>query len=274
MCNVSVKGKGKTRGILKIVEDETLNQFFVDDGKGGRRELDQKEKEYLVMDALHARTTRMYGAPRDLVVSDEQLDLLQEDLMWQGSRVLLLNAKETGYLEAARAYYRNEPIMSDHEFDELRQELVMEGSVVAVSDRPKCSVETRICSTDLAPDSKRMFAVHLPAAGVGAIVWAAISYGIPFLRNVSDLYSLLFGLPVVVLFSKVTTSMVIKDPSQILRGACPNCGEDIRAHFGSILTISGPQKTSQMKCDHCRAQLTFRAETRKVEINANNMTRA
>ncbi|KAJ8906824.1 hypothetical protein NDN08_003310 [Rhodosorus marinus] len=255
---------------LKIVQDETVNKFYMDDGEHGRRELNLKEKEYLFLDALYA-----YGAADSSpVISDEQFDLLKDDLMWEGSQILLLNEKEKKFLEAARAYYRKEPVMGDEEFDALREELVLEGSKVAVSRGPKCSLETKICTTDTTPDSTRMFVTYLPAAGIGAILWAAVSFEIPYLKSVSDLYSLAIGFPFIALFSKVLTNAVLSSPSLILVGACPNCGEDVRAYFGSILNVGdSPKDFSDVKCEHCRAPLTFRESTRKIEIDASRLTR-
>mmetsp|Transcript_32682 Transcript_32682/g.128465 ORF Transcript_32682/g.128465 Transcript_32682/m.128465 type:complete len:302 (-) Transcript_32682:328-1233(-) len=254
---------------LKIVQDETVNKFYMDDGENGRRELNMKEKEYLFLDALYA-----YGAADSSpLITDEQFDLLKDDLMWEGSQILLLNEKEKKFLEAARAYYRKEPVMGDEEFDALREELVLEGSKVAVSRGPKCSLETKICTTDTTPDSTRMFVTYLPAAGIGAILWAAVSFEIPYLKSVNDLYSLAIGFPFILLFAKVVTNAVLTSPSLILVGACPNCGEDIRAYFGAILNVGeSPKDTSDVKCEHCRAPLTFRESTRKIEIDASRLT--
>lgn len=190
----------KPREVLKIAEDVKLHKFFLyDEKKGTQRELTLKEKEYLFIDALYS-----YWAPEEkAIIGDEQFDLLKEDLAWQGSQMMLFNDKEMKFMEAARAYYRGTPMMSDDEFDALRQELVLEGSAVAISRGPKCSLETKICSTDCKPDNQRMFALYLPAAGIAALIWAGLTYELTPLRNVNHLYTLIGGIPLIAGFAKV-----------------------------------------------------------------------
>eukprot|EP00190_Bangiopsis_sp_CCMP1999_P006187 CAMPEP_0198722668 /NCGR_PEP_ID=MMETSP1475-20131203/300_1 /TAXON_ID= ORGANISM="Unidentified sp., Strain CCMP1999" /NCGR_SAMPLE_ID=MMETSP1475 /ASSEMBLY_ACC=CAM_ASM_001111 /LENGTH=298 /DNA_ID=CAMNT_0044483581 /DNA_START=53 /DNA_END=949 /DNA_ORIENTATION=- len=254
--------ESKKRDVLEIVQDPRENKFYMSDPKKGRRELNLREKEFLFMDALYS-----YGADNEQpIISDEQFDMLKEDLTWEGSRVILLNEKERKFLGAARAYYRGNPTMSDEEFDSLREELRMAGSSVAVSKGPKCSLETMTCETDCEVDKRRKFITYLPAAGIGALVWAALTFELTPLRHINHLYTLVGGLPIIAFFSAFVTGIILPPPALILVGACPNCGEEVRSYFGDIATIKGPTDMVQVKCGNCKTKVKVMAETRKMEL--------
>lgn len=210
MCEEGDGGKTVTkaepskdmREKLVILQDPVINRFFMNEGtKEPRRtrELNLREKELLFLDALYS-----YGSEEDdLVLTDEQFDLLKEDLTWEGSRVMLLNDQEKKFLEAARAYYKGQPIMSDDEFDAMREALRLQGSSIAVSRGPKCSLETMVCVTDCTPDNERMFITQLPAAGIAALVWAAITFEVTPLRSVPHIYTLIGGIPFIAILGRV-----------------------------------------------------------------------
>lgn len=188
------------RGTLQILQDPSGDTFYLKDEKTKeKRELTLREKESLFLDALYS-----YGSNEDLVLTDDQFDLLKEDLTWEGSHVMLLNDQEKKFLEAARAYHKGKPLMSDEEFDSMRDILRLAGSPVAVSKGPKCSLETMVCATDCTPDNGRMFITQLPAAGIGALIWAAITYEVTPLRNIPHIYTLIGGIPLIALIGKVS----------------------------------------------------------------------
>jgi hypothetical protein len=56
-------------------------------------------------------------------MSNEEFDNLKEELMWEGSSVVMLSPDEQRLLEASMAYVAGNPIMTDAEFDELKLRL-------------------------------------------------------------------------------------------------------------------------------------------------------
>ncbi|VAH83599.1 hypothetical protein VPH35_054762 [Triticum aestivum] len=68
---------------------------------------------------------------RDLqaIMSNEEFNNLKEELMWEGSNLVLLSADGQRLLEASMAYITGNPIMSDAEFYELK--LRLKGSSIS-----------------------------------------------------------------------------------------------------------------------------------------------
>ncbi|KAG2381227.1 PGR5-like protein [Vigna angularis] len=56
-------------------------------------------------------------------MSNEEFDNLKEELMWEGSSVVMLSIDEQKFLEAFMDYVSGNPIMTDKEFDELKLRL-------------------------------------------------------------------------------------------------------------------------------------------------------
>nr|CAB3492393.1 unnamed protein product [Digitaria exilis] len=79
-------------------------------------------------------------------MSNEEFDNLKEELMWEGSSVVMLSPDEQIILEASMAYAAGKPIMSDAEFDELKLKLKV--------------------YSDLAVDYFKMFLLNVPATVV------------------------------------------------------------------------------------------------------------
>ncbi len=74
-----------------------------------------------------------------------------------------MEKREQQFLEASMAFARGTPIMSDDEFDELKRELKLAGSVVA-AEGPRCSIRSKAMYSDVTPDYLRMTLINLPAA--------------------------------------------------------------------------------------------------------------
>uniref|UniRef100_A0A453MKR2 Uncharacterized protein n=1 Tax=Aegilops tauschii subsp. strangulata TaxID=200361 RepID=A0A453MKR2_AEGTS len=66
---------------------------------------------------------RSFYYDQKAIMSNEEFDNLKEELMWEGSSVVMLSADEQRLLEASMAYIAGNPIMSDAEFDELKLRL-------------------------------------------------------------------------------------------------------------------------------------------------------
>merc|ERR1712070_924678 len=98
-------------------------------------------------------------------------DQLKEDLLWEGSEVAALSRDENKYLAAMQAYMEGSPILSDTEFDELKQKLKADSSPIAVSKEPKCFVDTGICTVSV----------------VVTLLWVVIAYELTPLKFVDPI---------------------------------------------------------------------------------------
>ncbi|RVW16254.1 PGR5-like protein 1A, chloroplastic [Vitis vinifera] len=86
--------------------------------------IDKKEKRSIgemEQDFLQALQSFYYEGKA--IMSNEEFDNLKEELMWEGSSVVMLSSDEQKFLEASMAYVAGNPIMSDEEFDDLKIKL-------------------------------------------------------------------------------------------------------------------------------------------------------
>lgn len=244
-----------------IVIDENIADFCSVDSRTGKRvEMSVPEKEALFLSAMNA-----YFNKEPALLSDSEFDALKEELTWQGSDVVTLSRDEFRFLDAAKSFDKGKSIMSDEEFDELKMSLRRQGSVVAVARGPRCSIERQITFSEVIPDTKRIFVLYLPAAIVGALLWLSGSYELTPLRNVDPVLSLLLGTPLIYLFSRTLTQLVVPSPL-ILVGDCPSCGRQTRTFFGKVLSVDGFQEEAEVKCDKCSAKLKVEKDSLRMVL--------
>ncbi|CAI7804786.1 unnamed protein product [Closterium sp. NIES-54] len=135
---------------------------YCDIAKKKQRTLGEMEQEFLL--ALQA-----YYIGQDPIMSNEEFDLLKEELLWEGSQVVVLSKDEQKFMEASLAYQAGKPFMNDREYDALKQTLKAKGSKVAI-EGPRCSLRTRKAYSDSMVDYLRMTALNLPAAILALLV--------------------------------------------------------------------------------------------------------
>ena len=230
-----------------------------------KRTLGEMEQDY-----LQALGAWFYdGKP---MMSDEEFELLKEELLWNGSRVPILSSDEQRFLEASIAYYKGQPIMDDDDFDALKTELRNTSSIVTAQG-PRCSIRTKTMYSDATADYLRMTLLNLPAAVVvlallftvddlsGFDITAAIELPPPL--GIGLLWG--FLLPLVYVLSTSITNIVLKD-AIILKGPCPNCGTDNFTFFGDIFTVAGNRGQNVVECTSCNADITFDYSKRIVVV--------
>ncbi|KAF6005251.1 hypothetical protein F1559_003434 [Cyanidiococcus yangmingshanensis] len=231
----------------------------LDPRTGKKKELSLGEKERLYLEAVYAYYN---GKP---ILSNDEFSLLKEDLQWNGSQVVMMNREEQKFLNAAQAYYNGKPIMSDEEFDKLKERLRAQGSQIALQQGPRCNVETGVCYSDCQVDSLRQAILYAPAAGIGALLWAGLSFELTPLRHVNPVWNLLIGSPVIFGCAQILTGVVLQKEPQILVGECPACGSEQRVFFGDILGVEGYQDFAELKCERCKAQLRMDRKRMRLE---------
>jgi len=205
-------------------------------------------------------------------MSDEEFQLLKEELLWNGSKVPILDKKEMQFLEASIAYSKGQPILSDEEYDSLKQELRLSNSVVAAQG-PRCSIRSKKMYSDANPDYLKMTLLNLPATMVilGLFVGADFLTGyqlstivqLPPPYGVAVLWGLI--LPATFVLSTSITNVVLRD-NLILKGPCPCCGTENYTYFGDIFTVAGNKGQNLVDCSSCGAGLTFDSNKRLLVV--------
>ena len=235
--------------------------------------LDQKGKKSLgemEQDFLQALQSFYYDGKA--IMSNEEFDNLKEELMWEGSSVVMLSSDEQKFLEASMAYVSGKPILSDKEFDELKLRLKAEGSDIVV-EGPRCSLRTRKVYSDLSVDYLKMLLLNVPATlvALGAFFFLddLTGFEITYLLELPEPFSFIFtwfaAVPGIVYLATQLTKLIVKDVL-ILKGPCPNCGTENQSFFGSILSISNGGSTNNIKCSNCGTQLVYDKTTRLITL--------
>uniref|UniRef100_A0A453MKL2 PGR5-like protein 1A, chloroplastic n=1 Tax=Aegilops tauschii subsp. strangulata TaxID=200361 RepID=A0A453MKL2_AEGTS len=98
----------------EVVDGNVLPYCSIDGKK--KKTIGEMEQEFL-------RALQSFYYDQKAIMSNEEFDNLKEELMWEGSSVVMLSADEQRLLEASMAYIAGNPIMSDAEFDELKLRL-------------------------------------------------------------------------------------------------------------------------------------------------------
>ncbi|KAI5655590.1 hypothetical protein M9H77_32777 [Catharanthus roseus] len=247
--------------------------------------IDRKEKKSIgemEQDFLQALQAFYYEGKA--IMSNEEFDNLKEELMWEGSSVVMLSADEQRFLEASMAYVSGNPIMSDKDYDKLKLKLKMDGSDIVV-EGPRCSLRSRKVYSDLSVDYLKMFLLNVPAAVVALALPSLLLHGhlhvslsvheefysyVNLLHRIGHVassslinseqklqlpepFSFIFtwfaALPFILWLSFALTRVVVKD-FLILKGPCPNCGTENTSFFGTILSVSSGGSSNTVKCSN------------------------
>ncbi|MED6131317.1 PGR5-like protein 1A, chloroplastic [Stylosanthes scabra] len=235
--------------------------------------LDKKEKKSVgEMEQEFLQALQAFYYEGKAIMSNEEFDNLKEELMWEGSSVVMLSSDEQKFLEASMAYVSGKPIMNDKEFDQLKLRLKMEGSEI-VAEGPRCSLRSRKVYSDLSVDYLKMFLLNVPATVVALGLFFFLDdltgFEITYLLELPEPFSFIFtwfaAVPILVWLAQSLTSAIIKD-SLILKGPCPNCGTENTSFFGTILSISSGDSTNKVKCENCGTSLVYDSTTRLITL--------
>ncbi|XP_021284364.1 PGR5-like protein 1A, chloroplastic [Herrania umbratica] len=247
----------------EVVDSKILPYCSID--KKEKKSLGEMEQEFL--QALQA-----FYYEGKAIMSNEEFDNLKEELMWEGSSVVMLSSDEQKFLEASMAYVSGKPIMSDEEFDKLKQRLKMEGSEIVV-EGPRCSLRTRKVYSDLSVDYLKMFLLNVPATVIALGLFFFLDdltgFEITYLLELPEPFSFIFtwfaAVPALVWLAQALTKVVVKD-SLILKGPCPNCGTENVSFFGTILSVSSGGTTNSIKCSNCGTPMVYDSNTRLITL--------
>ncbi|XP_023005472.1 PGR5-like protein 1A, chloroplastic [Cucurbita maxima] len=247
----------------EVVDGNVLQYCSID--KKEKKSIGELEQEFL--QALQA-----FYYEGKAIMSNEEFDNLKEELMWEGSSVVMLSSDEQKFLEASMAYVSGNPILTDKEFDELKMRLKMEGSEI-VAEGPRCSLRSRKVYSDLSVDYFRMLLLNVPATVVALGLFFFLDditgFEITYLLELPEPFSFIFtwfaAVPFLVWLALTLTNAVVRD-SLILKGPCPNCGTENVSFFGTILSVSSGGKTNNLKCSNCSTELVYDSKTRLITL--------
>jgi len=254
----------------KNLEEVCREEFcLVDEDTGEPILLTREEKERIFLDTLQSYyydgTTR--EGPQ---LTDEQFDMLKEDLSWEGSSIAMLNRKEMLFMNAMTAYLKGKPIISDSEFDELKKSLQADGSVIAVQTDPQCYLDSGVCKVTWLPDRQKNLALFVPGLSVAFVLWLGVVWElVPPLRQVNPLFYLVAGSPFLYVVSSQIKNLLFQDPL-IAKGPCPNCGVENTIYFGDVLGVEGFADVAELKCQNCKEDLQVIRSTLRVSTNAKS----
>lgn len=255
--------------------DDNISEYCSLDPNGKRpvKELTTADKEAMFLEAMAG-----YYFDGKSTLSNEEFDNLKQELQWEGSQIMMLTKEEMKLLEARQAYTKGKkpPLMSDQEYDALKDRLKAAGSMVFKmrSDVPSCSLDRppvrgqKQGEADV--DMYKMFALQFPAvlAVTGLIAALDLATGGSIAQLPTGVAAFFWG-GIVVPFAYVTVNAIsrflFKD-ALVLRAPCPNCGEVNLTYFGDILTIEGSREQNTVKCSCCSSQLTFDAKQKAVIV--------
>ncbi|XVF51592.1 hypothetical protein PTKIN_Ptkin04bG0196500 [Pterospermum kingtungense] len=235
--------------------------------------LDKKEKKSLgEMEQEFLQALQAFYYEGKAIMSNEEFDNLKEELMWEGSSVVMLSSDEQKFLEASIAYVSGKPLLSDREFDELKLRLKMEGSEIVV-EGPRCSLRTRKVYSDLSVDYLKMLLLNVPATVVALglffflddLTGFEITYLLELPEPLGFIFTWFAAVPLIVWSAQSLTKVVVKD-FLILKGLCPNCGTENVSFFGTILSISSGGTTNTLKCSNCGTPLEYNSKTRLITL--------
>ncbi|KAL5540998.1 hypothetical protein UlMin_042571 [Ulmus minor] len=235
--------------------------------------LDRKQKKSIgEMEQEFLQALQSFYYDGKAIMSNEEFDNLKEELMWEGSSVVMLSSDEQRFLEAAMAYVAGKPILSDEEYDKLKLRLKSEGSDIVV-EGPRCSLRSRKVYSDLSVDYLKMFLLNVPATVVALGLFFFLDditgFEISYLLELPEPYSFIFtwfaAVPLIVYLALSLTNVIVKD-FLILKGPCPNCGTENTSFFGTILSISSGGKSNKVKCTNCGTELVFNSNTRLITL--------
>ncbi|XP_011029133.1 PREDICTED: PGR5-like protein 1A, chloroplastic [Populus euphratica] len=247
----------------EMVDGKILQYCSID--KRDKKSIGEMEQEFL--QALQA-----FYYEGKAIMSNEEFDNLKEELMWEGSSVVMLSSDEQKFLEASMAYVSGNPIMSDKEYDELKMKLKSEGSEIVV-EGPRCSLRSRKVYSDLYVDYLKMFLLNVPATVIALGLFFFLDdltgFEITYLLELPEPFSFLFtwfaAVPLIVWLALTLTNAIVKD-FLILKGPCPNCGTENGSFFGTILSISSGGTTNTLKCSNCSTELVYNSKTRLITL--------
>ncbi|KAG2633054.1 PGR5-like protein 1B, chloroplastic [Panicum virgatum] len=264
---------GEAQGQVQQQQQQQQDEEVVDSNVLPYCSIDRKQKKTIgEMEQEFLQALQAFYFDKKAILSNEEFDNLKEELMWEGSSVVMLSPDEQRLLEASMAYVAGNPIMTDAEFDDLKLRLKKEGSDI-VQEGPRCSLRSRKVYSDLTVDYFKMFLLNVPAAVVALTLFFFLDdltgFEITYLLELPEPFSFIFtwfaALPLIFWIAQAITNVIVKD-FLILKGPCPNCGNENLSFFGTILSVPSGGVKNTVKCANCGTELVYDSASRLITL--------
>uniref|UniRef100_A0A7S1N7I6 Uncharacterized protein n=1 Tax=Eutreptiella gymnastica TaxID=73025 RepID=A0A7S1N7I6_9EUGL len=250
-----------------------------------------EDLEVMYIDALWS-----YYKDGKASMSDEEFDTLKMELNWQGSGFPTLHKQEVEFVEAVIAYYSGNPVLSDKEYDNLKESVKQCGRrsdvtsfLLSVKAKQALDSEayermsTEMSESGLKPSRKgaastlsdtcnslqyevtdvllMYSALGLVPTAICSMSWGFLGFLLGGLHGIETVATL--GFPAVGASSFLLTRQMVRYLDlvgpKLVSGTCPCCQSEIRTSFFEITPM---QKTE--KCGSCGTILNLDAE--KLQI--------
>ncbi|BBH03264.1 PGR5-LIKE A, partial [Prunus dulcis] len=227
----------------EVFDGKILQYCSID--KKGKKSLGELEQDFL-------QALQSFYYDGKAIMSNEEFDNLKEELMWEGSSVVMLKV-----FGSFNGYVSGNPILTDEEYDKLKMRLKTEGSDIVV-EGPRCSLRTRKVYSDLSVDYLKMLLLNVPA-------------------TLPEPYSFIFtwfaAVPVIVYLAQALTKLIVRDVlilkvQRICLVKWPLSKLWYRecVLLGTILSISNGGATNTIKCSNCGTPLVYDSNTRLITL--------
>ncbi|GLT70798.1 hypothetical protein SLA2020_428580 [Shorea laevis] len=239
-----------------------------------------------------SRTNRT-GAPFSVRISAKtNVGPARDNALAEGPSCIFVGPIETAsketlealYLQARDAYYSGKPLIVDDMFDRVELKLRWYGSKSVVK-YPRCSLRRQSAYADAEEDQSQVFA--LASIWVLFLVFGSSACVVPIIYNVGLAYQDAFGsgfsngsqIPLVELLATVNGILFMalgsvigypiasasvkvlqglwKNDLVALKGACPNCGEEVFAFVKPDACNKSPHRAD---CHVCESLIEFRTK--------------
>nr|GMD18881.1 PGR5-like protein 1B, chloroplastic [Ipomoea batatas] len=244
-----------------------------------------------------SRTSRAVALlPVRISARSHGVSTCDESEMPQGPSCIFVGPIETAsqetlealYCQARDSYYSGSPLIVDDMFDRVELKLRWYGSQYVVK-YPRCSLRRQSTYADAEEDASQVFAlasIWLLILGLGGSVCLvpiiytigqayhdAFSSGMPYTSQASSLQFLtvLNGVLYMVLGSIIGYPIASasagalqglwKNDTVALKGACPNCGEEV---FAFVRSNQPNQSPHRAECHVCESLIEFRTKVKST----------
>jgi len=256
-------GAARLTPIRMLEVDEASKKFYdeyveTDATTGESKQLSFGEKERLYLECLDS----YYNEGGKQLLADEDYEQLKLDLDFEGSRVATYSADEVKFVLAIKRFKMGKAIMSDEEYDALRNRLKEALSPVVIHEAPKCSLDDGLCKSDLSVDKGKTRLLYLPGTLGGIVLACELSF---WTLHIDPILSILLGAVPSYFFGVWFTENVFAQKPLVTQSACPNCGTLNTVFFGDLFKVrtdglAGPPEVPgdkvEFKCVSCKAALT------------------
>jgi len=192
--------------------------------------LDEKEKLYLeCVDAF-------YNEDGKQLLGNDEYEQLKLDLDFDGSKVATYSKDEIRFLLANKRFRMGKAVLTDSEYDSLRDKLTKAGSLVVLHEGASCNLDTGLCKTDLRVDEAKTRLLYLPGTAGGLLL---VMEAIFWLYGLDPIFSVILGAVPAYFFGIYFTENIFAQRPLVVQASCPEpeCESIFPVFFGDLFAV-------------------------------------